>query len=94
MNKAKQFILDNDPQIEEAVDQGYGIVMTEDELLEWMQRYADNEVKNLTLPQVSGSASDFEKQLYKLITDYVKAGLKKSDLVSKLEYVTQSCRVS
>lgn len=50
--------------------------------------------QKLNLPQVSGSASDFEKQLYKLINDYVKAGLKKSDLVSKLEYVTQSCRVS
>lgn len=43
---------------------------------------------------VSGSASDFEKDLYKLINAYVSAGLKKPDLVHKMEYVTQSCRVS
>ena len=43
---------------------------------------------------VSGSASDFEKDLYELINQYVSAGLKKPDLVHKMEYVTQSCRVS
>lgn len=43
---------------------------------------------------VSGSASDFERELYKLINAYVSAGLKKPDLVHKMEYVTQSCRVS
>ena len=45
-------------------------------------------------PPVSGSASDFEMELYKLINRYVSAGLKKPDLVAKMEYVTQSCRVS
>ena len=45
-------------------------------------------------PPVSGSASDFEMELYKLINRYLDAGLKKPDLVSKMEYVTQSCRVS
>lgn len=45
-------------------------------------------------PPVSGSASDFERELYKLINEYVSAGLKKPDLVHKMEYVTQSCRVS
>jgi hypothetical protein len=45
-------------------------------------------------PPVSGSASDFERELYKLINAYVSAGLKKPDLVHKMEYVTQSCRVS
>ena len=44
--------------------------------------------------EVSGSASDFERELYKLINAYVSAGLKKPDLVHKMEYVTQSCRVS
>ena len=43
---------------------------------------------------VSGSAYDFEMELYELINRYVDAGLKKPDLVSKMEYVTQSCRVS
>ena len=45
-------------------------------------------------PSVSGSASDFEMELYNLINRYFDAGLKKPDLVSKMEYVTQSCRVS
>jgi hypothetical protein len=51
---------------------------------------------NPTLPQgdVSGSANDFEIELYKLINKYAFAGLKKPDLIHKLEYVTQSCRVS
>jgi hypothetical protein len=44
--------------------------------------------------RVNGSASDFEMELYKLINAYVSAGLKKPDLVHKMEYVTQSCRVS
>jgi hypothetical protein len=37
---------------------------------------------------------EFEKELYKLINAYVSKGLNKSDLVRKMEYVTQSCRVS
>jgi hypothetical protein len=48
----------------------------------------------LNIAVVSGSASDFERELYKLINAYVSAGLKKPDLVHKMEYVTQSCRVS
>jgi hypothetical protein len=60
----------------------------------------EKNVNNTTDPQhdaklhVSGSASDFERELYKLINAYVSAGLKKPDLVHKMEYVTQSCRVS
>lgn len=37
---------------------------------------------------------DFEKELFKLINKYVNDGLNKSDLLRKMEYVTQSCRVS
>jgi hypothetical protein len=48
----------------------------------------------LNIGDVSGSASDFERELYKLINAYVSAGLKKPDLINKMEYVTQSCRVS
>jgi hypothetical protein len=47
----------------------------------------------LLLFSVSGSASDFEMELYKLINRYVSAGLKKPDLVAKMGYVIQSCRV-
>lgn len=43
---------------------------------------------------VSGSASDFEKDLGKLINDYVKAGLKKPDLVKKMEWMTGNCKFS
>lgn len=54
MNKAKQFLIDNSFEFSEAVDNGYGIIMDEDEILEWMQKYAESEVKNLALPQVIG----------------------------------------
>jgi hypothetical protein len=51
-------------------------------------------IEALKHPDVSGSASDFEVELYRLINRYVDAGLKKPDLIHKMEYVTQSCRVS
>ena len=50
--------------------------------------------QTIAKPNVSGSASDFEKDLYKLINSYVDAGLKKPDLVHKMVYVTETCRVS
>ena len=53
-----------------------------------------NVVKLFCQPAVSGSATDFEMELYKLINRYVDAELKKPDLIHKMEYVTQSCRVS
>jgi len=52
MNKAKQFIVDNSKKHSEAVGYGCDIRMTEPEILEWMQKYADSEVKNLTLAVV------------------------------------------
>jgi len=42
----------------------------------------------------SGKASDFEMELYELINRHAGAGLKKPDLVHKMEYVTESCRIS
>ena len=48
----------------------------------------------ITKPPISGSATDLEVDLYNLVNDYVKAGLKKSDLVHTMQYVTESCRVS
>ena len=41
-----------------------------------------------------GVADDFEKELFKLINFYVNNGLKKPDLVHKMEYVTKSCIMS
>jgi len=45
---------------------------------------------------VEGKAieKDFEKELFKLINFYAKNGLKKPDLVRKMEYVTKSCVMS
>lgn len=36
----------------------------------------------------------FETDLYQLINKYCSKGLKKPDLISKMEYVLQSCKVS
>jgi hypothetical protein len=41
-----------------------------------------------------GVANDFEHELFKLINFYAKNGLKKPDLVNKMEYVTKSCVMS
>ena len=59
-----------------------------------LDEYADSKVKKLNIPAVSGRATDFEVELYRLINQYVDAGLKKPDLIHKMEYATQSCRVS
>ena len=39
-------------------------------------------------------ANDFEKELLALINKHCKTGLKKPDLVRKMQYVTKSCEVS
>ena len=39
-------------------------------------------------------ANEFEKVLYVLINKYCKNGLKKPDLVHKMQYVTKSCELS
>jgi len=49
---------------------------------------------NDDIHNVNGSASDFEKDLGKLINNYVKAGLKKPDLVKKMEWMTGNCKFS
>ena len=41
-----------------------------------------------------GIANDFEFELFKLINFYARNGLKKPDLVRKMEYVTKSCVMS
>ena len=43
---------------------------------------------------IRSGASDFEEDLGKLINDYVKAGLKKPDLVKKMEWMTDNCKFS
>lgn len=53
-----------------------------------------SEVKKLPIQNVSGSASDFYTDLMKLINRYCKKGLSKPDLVAKMEYATDSCKMS
>lgn len=43
---------------------------------------------------INCSASRFYIDLMKLINNYCKKGLKKSDLVAKMEYATDSCKMS
>ena len=56
----------------------------------------DREAKNalLILFGVSGSASELENDMFKLINAYCKNGLKKPDLIKKMEWVTGSCKMS
>lgn len=49
MNKAKHFIEINSKEFSEAIYNGYDIRMDEDEILEWMQKYANSEVEKLNL---------------------------------------------
>ena len=51
-------------------------------------------VKNLSLSGVGSSGSEFEKDLFKLINNYCKNGLKKPELVKKMEWVLGSCKMS
>lgn len=55
---------------------------------------ADTGEKQCNLPVVSGSASDFYTDLMKVINAYCKQGLRKPDLVHKMEYATESCKLS
>ena len=52
------------------------------------------QTEQCTIQNVSGSASDFYNDLMKLINNYCKEGLGKPDLVKKMEYATDSCKMS
>jgi hypothetical protein len=54
----------------------------------------ESKVKNLILSDVGSSGSEFEKDLFKLINNYCKNGLKKPELVKKMEWVLGSCKMS
>ncbi len=64
MNKAKQFIIESSAYYSDAVNNGMDIRLDEAEIFEWMQKYADSEIKNLSLG-VSGllpSGKDWDKR--------------------------------
>jgi hypothetical protein len=50
--------------------------------------------KQLNLSSVSSNKNDFEKELFELINGYCKKGLKKPELVKKMEWVLGSCKMS
>lgn len=56
----------------------------------------EKEARNrlLILLSVSGSADDLESDVFKLINNYCKQGLKKTELVKKMEWITGSCILS
>lgn len=51
-------------------------------------------IKLLSDVESKSISNDFETELFKLINFYAKNGLKKPDLVRKMEYVTKSCIMS
>ena len=46
---AKQFILNNSPKFQEAVENGLDIRMEESEIFEWMERYRTASIKTVQL---------------------------------------------
>ena len=48
----------------------------------------------LHIADVSGSALQFTDDMFKLINSYAKNGLTKPDLVSAMEWMTGSCKMS
>ena len=54
----------------------------------------EDRAKQLILSGVGSSDSEFEKDLFKLIHNYCKNGLKKPELVKKMEWVLGSCKMS
>ena len=57
-------------------------------------RTVGNRMELLNKSESKEIANDFENELFKLINFYAKNGLKKPDLVHKIEYVTKSCVLS
>lgn len=53
-----------------------------------------HEFKQLHLHDVGGSALQFTDDMFKLINAYAKNGLSKPDLVSAMEWMTGSCKMS
>ena len=64
------------------------------QVIDKLQRWVNEEFKTNKKINISGNPSDFEYDLAKLINDYIKAGLKKPDLVKKMEWMTGNCKFS
>ena len=60
----------------------------------WLETKLIETEKQLNLSGVGSSVSEFEKDLFELIHNYCKNGLKKPELVKKMEWVLGSCKMS
>lgn len=50
--------------------------------------------KNWSIKQIENIANEFENALFDVINKFCNDGLSKPDLINKMEYITQRCRVS
>jgi hypothetical protein len=50
--------------------------------------------KLLKLFGISGEASQLEEDVFKLVNSYCDNGLKKFELVKKMEWITSNCKIS
>lgn len=66
-----------------------------DKQIAWMLDNYQKQVKdNVVLDGVSGISTDYEKDLFRITNEYVKAGLDKPHTVSRLEWVLGSVKKS
>ena len=82
----------------EIIPNNMGINLVSVESISW-NRQEDGQIISLSVdfkpePLKIDLPSNFEIELLNLINRHIDRGLSKSDLVSKIEYVTQSCKVS
>jgi hypothetical protein len=69
--------------------------LSEEEMMHDIMQMVDAHVtQQLILSDVGSSGSEFEKDLFKLINNYCENGLKKPELVKKMEWVLGSCKMS
>lgn len=82
----------------EVIPNNMGINLVSLDSISW-NRQSDGQLISLSIdfipePNTIDPKTNFETELLNLINRHIERGLEKSDLVSKMEYVTQSCRIS
>lgn len=82
----------------EVIPNNMGINLVSVDSISW-NRQNDGQLISLSIdfipdPNSIDIKTNFETELINLINRHVDKGLNKADLVSKMEYVTESCRVS
>lgn len=82
----------------EVIPNNMGINLVSVESISW-NKQEDGQIISLSIdfnpePLKIDLANNFEIELLNLINRHVDRGLQKSDLVSKMEYTTKSCKMS